>query len=87
MINVADIKINMHRQHANRPWFAKIYQIKTIFVCEPYLKTTELGYQLIALNTQKYGKLNGKQKLRVFPKTKISTEKKFLFASFTKKNV
>ena len=44
MINIAEIKINMHRELANRPWFAKIYQIKTIFVCEPYLKTTESGY-------------------------------------------
>ena len=44
MINIAEIKINMHREHANRPWFAKIYQIKTIFVCEPDLKTTESGY-------------------------------------------
>ena len=57
--NVAMIKIKLHCKHANQPfWLIKIKVNKqTVFVNEPYLKTTKLGYWVIALNMQKYGKL------------------------------
>ena len=63
----------------------KNLSIKTIFVYEPYLKTTKLGYWFIALNIQKCGKVEGKTETSCFPEDKNFNRKKVLIRKFHKK--
>ena len=48
MNNVVEIKIKLHSKYTNRTWVGKLTDQKinqqTIFVYDPYLKTTKLWY-------------------------------------------
>ena len=95
MNNVVEIKIKLHSKYTNRTWVGKLTDQKinqqTIFVYDPYLKTTKLWYWFITLIliykliAGNMSSLNCKQKLRGLPEDKNSNKRKVLICEFHKK--
>ena len=61
----------MHSNHGLRKFINQKIKKNTIFVSDPYPKTTKLGYWLIVLNMHKCGKLEVYTETLWFPRRQI----------------